>query len=404
MQTAVIKPSSFPRDEKFRSPHTPPFRDDQGTFHVFSHADVMRALKNADQEFSQDLSTLVPDDHHMTFDFMWATDQVTLAGEPGRHDALRAVVEPWFRTRAVRTMEPVIRHLARELVEEIVQRGTGEFDLANDLAYRLSMRVICKLTGIELEREQWMREKLDEFNRAADFTKIPRQWDVAAYFWELVAKRLAHPQDELLDVLISAWKEDKISGRELLGFISGFVNAGTDTTGTSLVDAVALLAEFDYLDQVRRSLDDQEAMRRIIEEILRFSTPFPAGPISVVRDVTFGDLRVPAGSHLNMWLSAANRDEAVNGGVQQTDPNVFDPDRWPNRHVALGQGRHYCLGGELARLEIRILLEEVLLRLPGLHMAEDQPFERVVGIVDAVTAAPFRFDSEQAQQVMRSPA
>jgi cytochrome P450 len=397
--SAVTKPSDFPRDERFRDPRTPPFRDEQGEYHAFSYADVMRVMMNEDGAFSRDPSDwLPPDVQHMTLDFMWVVEPFTVRGEPGRHDALRGVVEPWFRTRAVRAMEPLIRELALELLDGIVAKGTGELNLARELAYRLSIRVICRLGGIELERELWLREKLDEFSQAPTYADIPRQWDVEAYYWQLVAKRLARPRDELLDVLVAAWKDGRIGDRELLGYMAGFVAAGTDTTGTSLVNGFSLLAEFGLLEDVHARLDDEQGMRRVVEEVLRYGTPFPVKPLFVVKDAPFGDLMVPADSVLNVWFAAANRDEAVNGGVEQSDPGVFDPARWPNRHIGLGHGKHYCLGAELARLETRILLQEGLRRLPGLRLDETKPFERYAGIVDGVTQAMFTFDQERAEQ------
>jgi cytochrome P450 len=401
----VAKPSDFPREEKFRDPRTPPFRDERGEYHVFSHADVMRVLMNRDDAFSRDPSPWLPaGHHHMALDFMWAVEPFTLEGDEGRHDALRGVVEPWFRTRAVRTMEPVIRELTVELLDELVARGTGELELARELAYRLSMRVICRLTGIDLEREDWLREKLDEFARAPSYDELPLQWDAQAYFWQLVAKRLASPQDELLDVLVGAWRDGRIDDAELLGYVYGFVTAGTDTTGTSFANAFTLLAEFGFLDYARGALDDQDALRRIVEEILRFGTPFPTKPLFVLKDAEFGELTVPSGSVLHIWFAAANRDEAVNGGVAQSDPDTFDPGRWPNRHVGLGWAKHFCLGGDLSRLETRILLQEALRRLPDLAMDEDRPFVRFAGIVDGVAEAHFRFDQEAAERLSSVPS
>jgi cytochrome P450 len=398
-----MKPSDSPRDPKFRNPRTPPFRDERGDYHVFSYADVMRVLLNRDSAFSRDPTPWLPTGpHHMALDFMWAVEPFTLEGDTGRHDVLRGVVEPWFRTRAVRTMEPVIRELTGELLDEIVASGRGELNLAQELAYPLSMRVICTLTGIELERERWMREKLDEFAQAPSYEALPEQWDVQAYFWQMVAKRLADPRDELLDLLVAAWKDGQIDDAELLGYVYGFVTAGSDTTGTSFVNAFSLLAEFGELDYARGVLDDEDAIRRIVEEVLRFGTPFPTKPLFVLADSGFGDLTVPRGSVLHIWFAAANRDEAVSAGAEQASLDEFDPRRWPNRHVALGWGKHFCLGGDLSRLETRILLQETLRRLPGLELQTDRPFVRFAGIVDGVTEAHFRFDQEAAERVSPS--
>jgi cytochrome P450 len=390
--SSSTKPSDFPRDPRFLDPSTLPFRDEQGVCHVFSHADVMRVLLNAERQFSMDITRHLPTDHHMRRDFMWYTEPFQTDGTPGRHDVLRGVVEPWFRTQAVRTMEPVIRDLARELVDEIAASDSGAFDLATDLGYRLSLRVICRLVGIDREREDWLRQKEDEYVRAATFAESPRQWDLEAYYWSLVAKRLAHPQDELLDVLVRAWTGGVINDRELLGYLSGFVSAGTDTTGTTVVNGFGLLAEFGLLGYVRDRLDDREAMHRVVEEILRFGTAFPALPVVVLSEATFGPLTAPAGSMLRAWLAAANRDEAISGGASQPPPSTFDPTRWPNRHLTFGYGRHYCLGAELARIEVRIVLEEALRRWPGLAIDEAKPFGRFAGIIDGVTEAHFRFD------------
>ncbi len=293
-------------------------------FHVFSHADVMGVLQNRDRAFSRDQEPYLPEGApiHMAMEFMWMVEPFTLDGDVGRHDVLRSVVEPWFRNQAVRTVEPLIRELAVITVNEVVANGTGEVNVATEMASRLSMRVISGLVGVDIDREDWMRRQLDIFN-TSPWDNMPQQWEVQAYFWQLVAKRLAHRRDELLDVLVAAWKSGTINDRELLGYLFGFIAAGTDTTGASLANAFAYLAEFDQLDWARAHLDDDMAMRRLVEEILRFGTPFPMKPLYVRKPVRFGDMEVPAGSVLAVWFAAANRDEAVNGGVSQSDPGVL---------------------------------------------------------------------------------
>jgi cytochrome P450 len=402
MQQTQVKPSAFPRDEKFRDPATRPFRDADVNYHVFSYEDVMRALLNREEAFSRDPAPwLPPGVRHMGLDFMWVYEPFMIDGKEPRHDLLRSVVDPWFRTREVRKLDGFIRGLTVELINGVVHDGDGEFDLATELAYRLSLRVICSLLGFDTEQEPWLRKKLNEFNQAPSFDKLPRQSDVEAFLWEMVAERIVHPRGEMLDTIIDAWKQNRISGRELLGYIFGMMAAGTDTTGATLVNAFGLLAEFGKLDDARAMGGDVDALRPVVEEVLRFGTVFPTKPLYVLKDSTFGELTVPQGSVLYVWYAAANRDEAVNGGVEQSSPHVFDITRWPNRHVGLGWGKHFCLGGDLARLETRILIEEALRRLPGLELDETKPFARFAGIVDGVTEAPFRYDQEAAESIMR---
>ena len=118
----------------------------------------------------------------------------------------------------------------------------------------------------------------------------------------------------------------------------------------------------------------------------------------------FYELNIPAESVLAIWFAAANRDVAVNGGKEQSDPKIFDPTRSPNRHLGFGWGVHHCLGAELARLETTTLLKEALTRLPGLQMNPSQPFVRNPGIVDIVTEAHFTFDQAKAEKIMKADA
>ena len=390
-------PSTFPRADAYRNPRTPPFRDDAGRYHVFSYEHVMKVLTNRERAFTRDPSLWLPDGvQNIALDFMWTVEPFTVDGELGRHHALRSVVEPWFRSRALEAMEPSVRAITRGLIGEVIRSGRGELNFAREIAYRTAIRVICSLVGIELDRESWLRDKLDEFNQTARYEDLPRQWDLEAYFWELIAKRVAQPRDELLDVLIAAWKDARISDRELLGYMAGMVNAGTDTTGTSLVNAFALLAEFGQLQSVHDHLQDTETVDRVVEEVLRFGTPFPMKQLHVLKEVDFDGFVVPRGGTLCIWYAAANRDQQVNGGVAQADPETFDVSRWPNRHLALGYGKHFCLGGDLARLEMRILIDEGLRLLPGLELDRRRPFTRYAGIVDVVTEAYFTFDQRAA--------
>lgn len=389
----TMKPSDFPRSEVLRDPRTPPFRDEHGHYHVFSYEHVMKVLVNRDRLFTRDPSLWLPSEvRNIALDFMWTVEPFTVDGDDGRHGALRGVVEPWFRTKALVTMEPAIREISRDLINGLIADGRDQFNLARDLAYRVAIRVICKLVGIELDREDWLRDKLDEFNQTSRYEDLPPQLDLEEYFWEVVHRRMARPQNELLDVLIDAWRNGRISDRELLGYMAGMINAGTDTTGTSLVNAFGLLSEFGYLDEVRDALDDTQTVERVVEEVLRFGTPFPVKAVFVLGDTDFSGFEIPRRSTLYLWYAAANRDPAVNGKVQQSDPSVFDPRRWPNRHLALGYGKHYCLGADLAKLEMRVLLEEGLRRLPGLQWDQTQPFNRCAGIVDVVTEAVFKFN------------
>lgn len=398
-----MKPSDFPADRKFLDPTTPPYletKDGYAAAHLFSYADVKRVQVNAEGAFSQNARAfLPPGNEHLAFFFMWATDP----GPAGRHDVLRGLVEDWFHRRAVRAMADRIRGYARDLRREIVKKGTGEFNLATEFAYRMSLQTICGLVGMPLEREDWLRQELEFVARLSpDSSEFSIRHNVESFFWEMVAKRLAHPQDELLDRIINGWTKEAISDRELLGFIWGFASAGTDTTGTAIVNAFALPAEFGLLDYLRDHLDDDQALALATEEVLRFATPFPdAFHAFTTRTVTFGELEIPPHISIHMHLSAANRGPEINGrNSAARSPNEFDLTRSPNHHMSFGVGPHHCLGAALARLEIVTAWRELLTYLPDLELDESKPFVRYPGLVHGVSEAHFRFDQRRAEQLL----
>ncbi|MBM7554564.1 cytochrome P450 [Thalassobacillus pellis] len=397
-----MKPSDFPRDRRFRTPG--PAFIEHGVAHLRSYTDVQRAMKdNQEDEFSQDSSFWMPPNErvHLVFHFMWSKGRKKADGSPGRHDTLRRIIESWFRRKAVKTMERKVQEQTSILIRTIIEKGTGEFNLATELAYRLSIRTICSLIGLPLEREEWMRQHLEAFAKTPSFAQVHREpEEVEEYFWEVIHARIQHPQEELLDVLIGAWKQQKITDLELLGYLWGAFSAGTDSTGVNITNFFCLLAEFDLLEEARRRLDDPTWWNRAGEEVLRFCTSFAAAPTLAIKDVVLeSGLRIPAMTPVSLWLSAANRDEKVNGGnPHATHPNFFDIHRSPNHHLTFGSGIHYCLGAQLARLEMRIALQTALRFLPELTFDDTKPFHRYAGLADGVSEAPFRFNQRKAEQ------
>lgn len=406
-ENGVIGPSSFPRHVRFRTPG--PALHEDGVVHLRSYADVRRAmLDNSGAEFTQDATYWRPPGEraHLAWYFVWATGARQADGSPGRHEVLRGLVEPWFRLRAVDAMTPLVAGLADDLLAAIVRKGTGEVDLATEFAYPLALRTICRLTGVPTEREDWLRAHLDLAGRAPDVsTQSQREpEELENYLRDIVAARTTAPGDAPVDLIIAAWRDATITELECLAYLYGFFHAGTETTAPHIANMLGLLSEFDVLDQARENLADTAWLRRAGEEVLRFCTPFPAGPLSTVVDVELADgFGIPANTPVRAWFSAANRDPAVNGGARNAaDPDTFDPRRDPNRHLAFGVGMHHCLGVQLARLETSIAVSAALAALPGLELDPVRPFVRHAGLNDFVASAPFRFDQRRAESQSRT--
>lgn len=160
--------------------------------------------------------------------------------------------------------------------------------------------------------------------------------------------------------------------------------------------------EYGLLDEARTKLDDEDWLRRAGEEVLRFGTPFPAGPSLAVKDVVLeSGLTIPAGTPVQIWFSAANRDNKINGGnTNAASPYDFDITRWPNQHVTFGLGMHHCVGAQLALLETRVALQSALRYLPDLEFDHTKPFDRYAGLADGVKQAVFHFNQHKAEQLL----
>jgi cytochrome P450 len=176
-----------------------------------------------------------------------------------------------------------------------------------------------------------------------------------AYGQELIASKRAEPGDDMLSVVANATADalPVLSDVELYLFFSLLFSAGAETTRNSV--AGGLLALIDHPDQMDLLRTDFERLPTAVEEMVRWTSPSPSKRRTATRDVTLGGCPIEAGQKVQIWEGSANRDAAV-----FANPDVFDVTRKPNPHLGFGQGVHYCLGANLARLELRVLFEELL--------------------------------------------
>lgn len=185
------------------------------------------------------------------------------------------------------------------------------------------------------------------------------------YGQELIAAKRASPTDDMLSVVANACLDGTaddgalspalLSEIELYLFFSLLFSAGAETTRNAV--AGGLLALIDNPDSLAALRSDLNSLPPTVEEMVRWTSPSPSKRRTATRDVSLGDCEIAAGQKVQIWEGSANRDAAV-----FTDPDVFDIERKPNPHLGFGHGVHYCLGANLARLELRVLFEELLTR------------------------------------------
>jgi cytochrome P450 len=353
---------------------------------IFDFEGAKRALVNHDV-FSSDLSHVPgrgnPGEWFIFFD-------------PPRHSKLRALIAKVFTPRMVANLEPRIRELSRQLLDEVIERG--EMDLAADFAVPLPMLVIAEIIGVPVA--DWPRYKrwsdvilkiANTISRDEAAVKTLEEFravtaEMRAFLPDLIAQRQAARQDDLLTRIVEAEVDgDQLTQAEVLGFLQLLLVGGQETTANLINNAV--LCFLEYPDQLARLREAPELLPFAIEEVLRYRSPVQWMLRATVRDVAVNGQVIPAGKLVLPMLGSANRD-----AKQFRDAGRFDITRDPNPHIAFGHGIHACLGAPLARLEARIALTDFLERVQGFALANDEPWEpRKALHVHGPSRFPIRF-------------
>jgi cytochrome P450 len=289
-----------------------------------------------------------------------------LTSDPPRHRPDRDVLMPYFMPGQVATMEPMIRAEARRLAAELARRGGG--DVIEDYAQPLTLAVLTSILGVPdgSQITDWMIRMIrvgpmDQRVRAGAVREI------IAYIDGLLAEReqAGNTGSDLLSYLNRAQIDgEPLSRKHRIG--AGFLVliAGADTTWSAIGSSLWHLATRPGDRQ--RLLDEPELLDTAIEEFLRYYAPVTVGRLAR-EDVEAHGRRVPAGDRVILPFAAANRDPAV-----FEDPEELQIDRRRNRHLTFGSGAHRCLGSNLARLELRVTLQEWLTVMPHFRLADGE--------------------------------
>ncbi|MDH2424507.1 cytochrome P450 [Sphaerisporangium sp. TRM90804] len=292
---------------------------------------------------------------------------------PPEHTRLRKLAMDAFTPRRVELMEDTIQELVDELVGDMARRAAGgqPVDFMACLADPLPVLVIGDLLGVPRTEHERLRRTMREWLRVFEPTVTEEEValaDAAAvglwgYLGDLIADRRAHPGDDLLSELIRGSADgDRLSPGDLIGMVASLYVAGFDTTTNLLANGMKALC--DHPDRARELRSTPGLARSAVEELLRFDAPFPFTTRVATEDVEVDGYRVPARTHVTLFLAAANHDPEV-----FPDPGRLDLHRRPNPHLTLGHGVHFCLGAHLARLEAKVAFPTLLRRFADLSLA-----------------------------------
>lgn len=301
--------------------------------------------------------------------------------DPPAHTKLRKVLAPSFTPRAVAVYEHFVRTLTNLALDSALP--LGEFDFVQYVAREVPIRVLARIMGLpddnlddfvqlgdkliantdpEITDVVWGRDDTDEYRLYPFRSPYGKQlWDMGR---TLVKERLHHPTDDLLSTVLAADIDgEQLSEVDLDNFFSILVIAGNETTRIAL--AQGILAFCQHPDQWDRLRSEAGLLNAATEEVLRWSCPTHFMRRTAATDVELGGVPIGKGDKVVLWYVSGNRDDEVFSGPEQ-----FDVGRSPNPHLSFGRGGpHMCLGAHLARLEVRIVLDELCKRVARFELA-----------------------------------
>lgn len=336
--------------------HTP---DGEGFWSVATYDEVLRVLHDP-VTFSSETGGDRPYGGTIIQDLPVAGVVLNMMDDP-RHARIRRLVTKGLTPGTVRRLEHELRGRMRLLLESVDE----ECDFLRDVAAELPMQAICLLLGVpEADRHHLFDavEHIFDIPDESDFLSMSRRRQSAVdsmyeYGAALIQEKRANPRSDMLSTVIHAELPDadpaRLSDEELLAFFSLLFSAGAETTRNSI--AGAMLAFVEWPEQLHLLRSARVQIDAAVEEILRWTTPSPSKRRTATTSCRLGDQTIRPGQKVVVWEGSANRDPR-----RFTEPDSLLLARDPNPHLSFGHGVHFCLGAHLARLEIRVALEEVL--------------------------------------------
>jgi cytochrome P450 len=348
-------------------------RDRRTAWLVTRYEDVARVLK--DDTFAKDkLNAMDPEQRAKTPwvpGFLKPLERNMLDLDDPDHARLRALVSKAFTPRLIERLRGRIEALCEELLDamERERKREGGTDLVAGYALPLPATVIAELLGVPAEDHarfhRWSNRLVSVSSGRDMLHALPAALSFVRYLRNLVERRRADPEDDLITALIRAEEAgDKLSEDELLAMAFLLLVAGHETT-VNLI-ASGTLALLEHPEQTERLRRDPSLTKTAVEELLRYTSPVEMATERYAReDAEIGGRRIPRGELVLAVLGSANRDER-----HFENPDVLDLARDPNRHLAFGRGGvHHCLGAPLARMEGQVALSALLRRFPGARLA-----------------------------------
>ncbi|AAT42670.1 cytochrome P450 [Picrophilus oshimae] len=351
--------------EWYKSMRTQRIVREGNSVHVFKYNDVVTVLSNHNV-FSSQFRDLLGDDIKNELDSRAAPSILIL--DPPRHTELRGLVSSAFTPRKIESYDNYIRELAAKMIENIIEKR--RCDLVSEISYPLPIMVISNMLGVpekDLKKfKEWSDALATSLGRGPD---LRTQREMSEYFLNMIDRD--SNDDNLISRLSNVSIDDKkLTDQEITGFSILLLVAGNETTTNLITNALIELS--NHPDIYKELVDNNKIAGDIVEETLRFRSPVQSTRRYAKYDYQINGFNIYKNDFIFLYLSSANRDEEI-----FKDPDNFNPFRENKRHIAFGNGIHFCLGAPLARLESRIVLEEFAKRIESFSIERLNPDDRI---------------------------
>jgi hypothetical protein len=371
----------FPAYETLRGKCPVVHSEEHGGFWALTrYEDVYQAAHDAASFSSAIGGITIP---HMGAD--GAPPMIPIEVDPPMHIKYRQLTQRLFSPGYLAQWEEPTRRITTELLDKLIDKGSADF--ADDLAVPIPLTIISLMMGVPLEDSDKFKDwsvKLVQLHHESPEVQLETAQGLLGYFQDQAEDRRRHPEkDDLVSVLVKAEIDGRpLTDAEIQQYCFLLLLAGNETTTNAMGASLWYLAQQPELrDRLQR---EPSLIGPAVEEFLRFFSPVQGLARTTTCDVEVGGVTIPKGESVLLLWASANRDEA-----KFPEPNEFLAEREPNLHIAFGAGPHRCLGSNLARLELRVLLEEVLRRIPDYQVVGD--VEWYTGATRGINRLPVTF-------------
>jgi len=359
-----------------------------GFWAVTKYEDVRSISRDTATFSSEEMGTFIADP---TPEALAVLRMTLLNMDPPRHNRYRRLVNRGFTPRMIRVLEEAIDERAKAIVDAVIDKG--EIDLVAEVSAEMPAQVICDMIGVPAEDRKQIVEWTNTMVGFDDpyWRTTPEAGELAAaqiyaYCDALADQRRDDPQDDILSVLVHAEVDgERLSRDELDMFFVILAVAGNETTRNLITHSVQALIE--HPDQKQRLLDDPSLWDSAVEEFLRWGTSIHNFRRTATVDTEVRGRKISAGDKVVVYYMSANYDEDV-----FADPFTFDVGRSPNEHLTFGGGgEHFCLGANLARVEIKAMVRELITRIPDLEIV-GEPIRMRSDFINGINRMDVRWD------------